>query len=516
MFKNTFSNNNTNDDERLVPRPHVIKSIRSRNWNLIGAVGELVDNSLGHGHAKNIVVVIVNGNAIQITDDGIGMDDINRFFRLGDASAFGDSHNIGQYGVGATDASIFLGDETTVETVRDGLHHGMTVNWAEVDRTQQWPRRYRGAGSIPVKNEIRKGTRVTIRKLHSNYKLNTGQKLAGELGRIYAPAVRDGAVIRIAQQLASGETEIHDVKAFTPPDLTKAKVIVGQIETKRGTLRWHGRMGLSDSLTDRTNGVHIAFGHRVIEVTRDPFNGQAAPTLYVEVILDSTTPWKHSLSDHKDKVVHHRKELMQSIHDQIAAMLRESREQTTNLKLNALSCPIETAINRVLSGLGDERHDPAEDPIDPQHGETDTPIDPDSPSHPRDHSPTPEGEPAKPKNPRGIQVRWVDQAYLDGKAYSWSLENNQMILELDRDEFAASIDWPIKQSQLHFIHLIAAVLSTALQTELLDNGDALKRVLSGPTFRQMSDWANESNYKIAPRLTKLFLDEMKRGEKRAA
>lgn len=504
-----FSNSN-NDDDRLVPRPHVIKSIRSRNWNLIGAVGELVDNSLGHGLAKNITIVIVNGIAIQIADDGIGMDDINRFFRLGDASAFADSHNIGQYGVGATDASIFLGDETSVETVRDGLHHSMKVNWAEVDKTQQWPRRYRGEGSPPSGKQISTGTRVTIRKIHKHYQLNTGQKLAVELGRIYAPAIRSGAVIQIAQQLSNaGDTNYHDVVAFTPPDLTKAAIISGQVETKRGTLKWHGRMGLSESLTDRTNGVHIAFGHRVIEVTRDPFQGQAAPTLYVEVELDASTPWKHALSDHKDKVVHHRKELMGTIHEQIEEMLKESREQTTNLKLNALSCPIETAINRVLRGMGDQLHDPEEDPIDPQHGETDTPIDPDSPSKPRDHEATNEGEPAKPKNPRGIQVRWVEQSYLDGKAYSWSLENNQMILELDRDEFAASVDWPLKQSQLHFVHLIAMVLSTALQTELLDNGDALKRVLSGAVYRQINDWANQSNYNIAPRLTKLFLDEMK-------
>jgi len=121
--------------ERLTPLPHLVKSIRSRNWNLSGALMEWVDNSLQHGRAKNIAIYIGNGENIAILDDGVGIDDINRVFTLGDASAYGDLSQIGQYGVGATDAMIFLGEKSTVETVRDKRKHKMTVDWMGVEES---------------------------------------------------------------------------------------------------------------------------------------------------------------------------------------------------------------------------------------------------------------------------------------------------------------------------------------------------------------------------------------------
>jgi anti-sigma regulatory factor (Ser/Thr protein kinase) len=111
--------------ERLTPLPHLLKSIRSRNWSLGGALMEWVDNSLQHGRADNIAIMIDNAFGIAIKDNGIGIDDINRVFTLGDASAYGDLSQIGQYGVGATDAMIYLGEVAAVETVRDGRKHAM-------------------------------------------------------------------------------------------------------------------------------------------------------------------------------------------------------------------------------------------------------------------------------------------------------------------------------------------------------------------------------------------------------
>ena len=103
--------------DRLVPKPHMIKSIRSRNWSLAGAIQELVDNSLGHGRASNVQIDI-HPDRIAVFDNGVGIDDINRIFRLGDASAYDTLSQIGQYGVGAKHATIYLGDRVHVRTVR--------------------------------------------------------------------------------------------------------------------------------------------------------------------------------------------------------------------------------------------------------------------------------------------------------------------------------------------------------------------------------------------------------------
>ena len=119
--------------ERLTPLPHMLKSIRARNWSLSGAIEELVDNSILHGIANDVTIVIDNAHGIAVSDNGKGIDDINRIFRLGDASAYDDLAQIGQYGVGATNATIHLGDVVKVETVRNGRKHVMRVNWKEVE-----------------------------------------------------------------------------------------------------------------------------------------------------------------------------------------------------------------------------------------------------------------------------------------------------------------------------------------------------------------------------------------------
>jgi hypothetical protein len=110
--------------------------------------------------------------------------------------------------------------------------------------------------------------------------------------------------------------------------LTEEIAIEGTVQSKIGTLRLKGRAGLSASLVERFNGVHIAFAHPVIEMTRDPFMGKSAPTPYAEVQLDETTPWKHQLSE--DKVVNYREELMDSIFAAIEQLLKKSEQQSQN------------------------------------------------------------------------------------------------------------------------------------------------------------------------------------------
>src|SRR5262249_11147008 len=134
---------NTAMEDRLIPKTHMLKSIRSRSWTLAGAIEELLDNSILHGHAKTVTIVIDNAKGIAVADDGIGVDDINRIFRFGDASGYDVLAQIGQYGIGATHAIVYLGDVGTVETVRDGRKHVMKVDWKAVEKSGQWPLRYK-------------------------------------------------------------------------------------------------------------------------------------------------------------------------------------------------------------------------------------------------------------------------------------------------------------------------------------------------------------------------------------
>jgi hypothetical protein len=493
------------DDDRLIPKPHMLKSIRSRNWKLEGAIEELVDNSLGHGRASNVDIIIDHvSKAIVVHDDGIGIDDINRIFRYGDASAHDELTEIGQYGVGATNAVVYLGDVTKVHTVRDGRKHVMAVDWAEVERSGEWPKRYRGNGTRPLPDE--RGTMVVIGELARSrgWHFSTSERMAKEFGRVFAPAVRSRKRIRILHRYVSGQEQLLTVEPFNPPDLTDEVQLAGEVPTPTGVLKWTGRVGLSASLTDRHNGVHIAFGHRVIETTKEPFGTKSAPTLYCEITLDPTTPWKHALSEHKDKVVHHREELMASISAEIEPLLEKSAQQASHLTLHGMTAPIEAALTKALRGAGVLYVDPDEEPEQGgEQGEGAGPIE----RGDRLHTPKPEGEEAKEANkPTGVLIEWLPRDKLGGKAYKWEVRGNQMIITLEIEQHELTVKFPPNFRDQHVVQLIASYLSHAIEFEYYNDSPALFHTITPKLRKQIVEWAQSDEQWIAPYLNRRILE----------
>lgn len=497
--------------ERLIPKPHMIKSVRARRWDLPGALQELVDNAIGHGHARSVVIAIDNLDHISVSDDGVGVKDINSIFWYGDSTSYADLSEIGQYGVGAFHAIIWLGDVTTVRTIRDGRRYSMTVDWAALDRAGQWPERYDGKG-FPVKaGEC--GTQVVIKKLARHYSHVTSDKMARDFGQIFAPGLRRGVHITIKHRLADGRQQELPVAPYTPADLTKETSISGEIGTRSGVLRWSGRAGLSASLIERFNAVHVAFGHRVIEVMRDPFKGKSVPTVYVEVQLDETTPWKHQLSEHKDQVVKYRDELVEAIHQQIKELLEESEQQSKTLALAAMIAPIENELNRNLkrAGLLFVNPEEEEEIIISDDGI----IDPDPDPDPGPMPPLPgdtekvsldvEGDPAGPTNkPTGIHFDWRTREQLEGNAWYYEIRGPLMVILLDEEMFSNVIKWPPGERDYHIMHTFVGFVSYAIEREYLENEERVRRVITPKLAGQLGAWATERNG-IAPLLYRELL-----------
>lgn len=486
--------------ERLVPKPHMIKSIRARNWSLAGAIEELVDNSLGHGKASVVEVGISNTVGIGVWDNGVGIDDINRVFRLGDASAYDTLSQIGQYGVGAKHATIYLGDRVTVRTIRDGRVHEMTVDWGEVERNGDWPLAYTGGGRKPRNDDESLFTTIIVTKPARHYHLSTTEKLAVELGQIFSPALRSGTMVRVWHELADKTRQSIEVAPFVPSDLTDEILIGAELA---GGLRWTGRAGLSASLTERHNGVHIAFGHRIIETTREPFCGKSAPTLYCEVTLDAATPWKHSLSEHKDKVVRNRDELMASIHEQITPLLEKSSQQAEYLALKIMATPIETQLTKALKAAGILHVDPDEDPMDGGgDGDVLGPVKPGK----RPQTPIDEGDPAKPVGkPTGVQIAWRNREQLEDKLWNWDISGKIMTIQLDKDQFQETVGYPPKIRERHVLQLVTSLLSHAIEMEYWNDADSLISVVTPKLRKQIDNWASESS-RIAPYLNRTILE----------
>lgn len=485
--------------ERLTPLPHLVKSIRSRNWSLSGALMEWVDNSLQHGHANEITIGIDNANGIVVIDDGIGFDDINRAFTLGDASAYGDLGQIGQYGVGCTDAMIFLGEKATVETVRESRKHKKSVDWLEIERSSQWPLRYVGTGARAKKDEV--GTTILVRGLFHKYPLKSSENVAKDFGVTFAPALRKGTKIKLFHRLIGGDEQFIQIVPFEPTDLTDAIDICGVVYTSGGQLRWTGRAGLSKTLVERHNGVHIAFRHRVIEITRDPFMGVTAPTLYVEINLHETTPWKYQLSDHKDKVVRHRDTLMESINEAIKPLIDKAKERATNLALLEMAAQIEGPINKALKAKGALFIDPNDET---NVGVFNNDVDGGSINDPSPgpneavREPKDDGDPAKDiAKPNGIRIEYADKAALEGRAFAWDITGKLLTIILERERFSDLLGWPPRMRERIVVDLVVSFLSHAIDMMFWDKTEDLRRAVSKNLFVQIEEWAGKKE-KIAP------------------
>ena len=490
--------------ERLVPKTHIINAIRARNYTLEEVLFELADNGVEHGKATEILIAISNTKGIAVYDNGIGVDDVNRIFQLGNSSSYHLWQGLSQYGVGAKDATIFLGDIVRVKTIRNGRVHEKQVDWHQIERTGKWPEKYTAKG-MPVRGgEV--GTTLTVTRLWKNHQLATSEKVAKAFGQTFAPALRKGLLkIIIMHELANGKNQTFEVEAYTPPDLTDGMEIGGIINGADGApLRWSGRAGLSATLPERFNAVHVAFGHRVIEATRDPFQGKSVPTLYAEVELDRECPWKYCLSDHKTKVVKYRDELIESIYKQIEPLLLKSEHQAHNLALREMTAPIESALNKAMKGAGILRldeEDEAEDAFVNGEEEGFPNPDPDpKPELPIIYPPNPEGpiEAKEITKPTGVRIDFCPRAKLEGKAFNWQFSGKQMTVVLAEELFKPVLGWPPAIREKHVIHLVVAFVSHAIEVEFRNAPANLAGVISRKFFEFVNTQAGDTRDDLAP------------------
>jgi hypothetical protein len=115
----------------VTPKPAGLRSVQNENWNMAGALSELLDNSFGpaRGNANSVKVFYdAKARIISVLDDGRGMDAIGRLFQHGNTigRAIGD---IGFYGAGGTKAILWMASDIQIWTLRDGMVQHDSVEW---------------------------------------------------------------------------------------------------------------------------------------------------------------------------------------------------------------------------------------------------------------------------------------------------------------------------------------------------------------------------------------------------
>lgn len=337
--------------KRLTPVTHMLQSMVNAELpeGALSALNEFIDNSLGQGSGNaNRVIVAYKPDTLVIEDDGVGVQDINSLFRIGDSLNRLHSEDIGNFGWGSKVGALYLGWTVAVQTVRDGLLHTFKVDWQKVKDKGQWPYEYVGEGREPGKRDLQQGTRIIIGNRHRKFQTKS---MAERLAHIYSPALRDGKKIELMQYSDSGRKQYHLKLSDYLDRQVMADEVNMRIEVngKGATLR----AGSMEKRKGRLNGIHIAFGHRVINTVRS-FNDRPMPaSLYAQVTLDKE--WKQSLTATKNDLAFDKAELIDAIEEALDELLEKLAHEASEARMDLITAQLEQAGADLFAALNSKQ-----------------------------------------------------------------------------------------------------------------------------------------------------------------
>jgi len=122
-----------------------INAFRDMGYTFHSAVGDIIDNSISHGKAKNIYIKLdyaADGiESFYIIDDGIGFPETkeDNVMKYGSDMAY-DKENLGKYGVGLKSASTSMCKKLSVISKHEDDEDAHKIVWDldHVEKTEKW------------------------------------------------------------------------------------------------------------------------------------------------------------------------------------------------------------------------------------------------------------------------------------------------------------------------------------------------------------------------------------------
>jgi len=175
---------------------HYFSSWRHERWSQWVALCELIDNAID-ARAKAVTVAFDGArDRIDIIDDGVGSDNIARFFNLGDTKGHDASQRLGRFGMGGVRAGCYLADRVHIATRHRGVERSGTVYWTKSIEQATELQFERGKERSTREHS---GTSVSLFGIRSGLERNKGlfedhpqATLRAELAMTYGPALRSG------------------------------------------------------------------------------------------------------------------------------------------------------------------------------------------------------------------------------------------------------------------------------------------------------------------------------------
>src|SRR5215831_1043028 len=263
----------------VTPKPTGLRSVQNENWNMAGALSELLDNSFGpaRGNASSVKIFHdPKARIVSVLDDGRGTDAIGRLFQHGNTigRAIGD---IGLYGAGGTKAILWMASHVQIWTLRDGMVQHDSVEWkewmeaesfAELGVSDDWKR----ATLANTPEELLVCGHGTFIKLHlpPRRRFHVHHVIA-QLSRTYSTGFRRGKRITWVDVRRN---DVLQERLLTDPfrqPSEKSKTVNFDIVVEYGDkhLPVSGRVYYDDTTPASESNIQIGYGFRIIRTAKE-------------------------------------------------------------------------------------------------------------------------------------------------------------------------------------------------------------------------------------------------------
>lgn len=306
----------------------------SANMHIKDVVAELIDNSFDAN--ANHVEVYVDEGGLGVLDDGHGIEDITRLFRIGSSGQASNPTAIGQFGVGAKHALLCVGSVTDVCTKKGNQYFEARADWMNMANNgfstikpvvTDTPERLRKVNARAMQWHT---TRVAVTHPHKGKgriipRVDTFLK---DMAIRYRPALLAGK--KIMMHLYGKSYDLDNHHATKPKVSTELKQ---EIVVEGKAARVYAAIA-DEKIPGLTGCTLIAYGPRIIETPRMLHNQALDNQMFIYVEL--SPHWRQSLSTHKDKVKSHREELMEAIWEVVEPLAETVRQMKRDYKMEIM------------------------------------------------------------------------------------------------------------------------------------------------------------------------------------
>jgi hypothetical protein len=312
------------------------------------------------------VLIIWDKRARKLTvrDNGVGMKRVGHLFQLGSIPMGWSATDIGQFGSGGTMALLWLATDVRIYTMRGGKVMFDHVRWKDHVDSGEFPQvsdewKEPTANTPTALRELGHGTQIEL--LIRRDRAIKEDQIQRELAHTYAPALRQGKVIKWLTVSSQGRDYITKLKADPfPLPSDKSKIVRFRVSVAGDDgrlLAARGEVALYDDLPWKESFVSVGFGHRNLMTTRDCYQSADGETHYggagvrgwVDLISTIDADWKPKLTVTKDDIddANLRTRLMHQVFLKIEPLLKQTEQDRLAIILCGLSLELTDAFNNL-------------------------------------------------------------------------------------------------------------------------------------------------------------------------